>query len=98
MTIEKKSAKSPLLSALLDDVQAFCKARRGRVAELATALGVAQPQISAWLTRRVEPSGEVTLQISAWLLRERECEDAARVAKIAAVPARLSAALKGAVR
>jgi len=64
--------------------------------ELAGVLGVVQPQLSAWLTRRIEPSGEVTLQIQAWLWREREAEERERAARIATAPARLSAALKGA--
>ena len=86
--------KTPLLTTLLDDVQEFCRARRGRVAELAAALGVVQPQVSAWLTRRKEPAGEATLQMQAWLWREREAEKAKLAATIEAAPARLASALK----
>lgn len=92
----KTDQKTPLLAALLDDVQEFCKARRGRVVALADVLGVAQSQCSAWLSRKFEPSGEVTLQIQAWLWREREAEKAELAARIAAAPPRLAAALKGA--
>ena len=86
--------KTPLLAALLDEVQEFCRARRGRVVALAAALGVAQQQCSAWLARKFEPSGEVTLQIQAWLAREREAEKSELAARIAAAPPRLAAALK----
>ena len=87
--------KTPLLPALLDEVQEFCKARRGRVVELAGALGVAQPQLSAWLSRKFEPAGEVTLQMQAWLWRAREAEKAEIAARIETAPPRLAAALKG---
>ena len=86
--------KTPLLPALLDEVQAFCKARRGRVVELAAVLDVAQPQLSAWLTRKLEPAGEVTLQMQDWLRREREAEKSELAAKIEAAPSRLGTALK----
>ena len=94
----KTDQKTPLLAALLDDVQAFCKARRGRVVELAAVLGVAQSQCSAWLSRKFEPSGEVTLRIQAWLASEREAEKAELAARIEAAPARLAAALRGVAR
>ena len=94
----KTDQKTPLLAALLDDVQEFCKARRGRVVALADVLGVAQSQCSAWLSRKFEPSGEVTLQIQAWLAHEREAEKAELAARIAAAPPRLAAALKGVAR
>jgi transcriptional regulator with XRE-family HTH domain len=64
----------PLLPALLADVAAFCQARHGRVSELADALGVLQPQVSAWLAGRKEPSGETTLQMQAWFGRMRLAE------------------------
>ncbi len=51
----------------LAEVQNFCKAKRGRVSELAQYLGVAQPHVSAWLTGRQEPSGENTLQMQKWM-------------------------------
>jgi len=93
-TLPDGGQKTPLLAALLDDVQEFCKARRGRVVALAAALGVAQQQCSAWLSRKFEPSGEVTLQIQAWLAREREAEKAELAARIEAAPVRLASALK----
>ena len=86
--------KTPLLDALLDEVQAFCAARRGRVVALADALGVVQPQASAWLARRFVPSGEATLQIQAWLAREREAERAEIEARAEAAPARLAGVIR----
>jgi DNA-binding transcriptional regulator YdaS (Cro superfamily) len=50
----------------------FCRARHGRVSELAAHLGIAQPHVSAWLTGRQQPSGEHTLQIQAWLAAQRD--------------------------
>jgi transcriptional regulator with XRE-family HTH domain len=64
----------PLLPALMAAILAFCKAKHGRVSELADALGVLQPQVSAWLSGRKEPSGEVTLQMQAWFGRMRLAE------------------------
>lgn len=80
-----KTQETPLLDALLGEVQAFCKDRRGRVSELAEALGVQQPQLSAWLTRKRQPGGEIALQLQRWLaearareLAEKEAEDLKR--------------------
>ena len=89
--------KTPLLDALLDEVQAFCAARRGRVVALADSLGVVQPQASAWLARRFVPSGEATLQMQAWLAAERAAE-AREQADRPATPPRLAAALHAARR
>ena len=46
-----------LLSELITEVAEFCRARRGRVTQLAADLGVSQPHVSLWLSRRQEPSG-----------------------------------------
>lgn len=62
-----KKSETPLLDALIEELQTFCKARRGRVSELAGHLGVKQPQLSAWLTKKRQPSGEATLQLQRWL-------------------------------
>jgi hypothetical protein len=67
-------SETPLLDALIEELQTFCKARRGRVAELAEHLGVKQPQLSAWLTKKRQPGGEATLQLQRWLAEEREAE------------------------
>lgn len=91
------SPESSLIDALLDDLQSFCAARRGRVVALADALGVVQPQVSAWLARRFLPSGEATLQMQAWLARERAAEAREHASKPTAPP-RLAAALKAAKR
>ncbi len=71
-----KTHETPLLDALLDEVQSFCKARRGRVSELAEALGVQQPQLSAWLARKRQPSGEITLKLQRWLAEAPGREEA----------------------
>jgi transcriptional regulator with XRE-family HTH domain len=63
----------------LDEVQEFCKARRGRVAELAAELGVAQPQVSGWLNYSRQPSGEAALRIQRWLVDARGRERAGEV-------------------
>ena len=65
------NSETPLLDALIEELQTFCKARRGRVAELAVHLGVKQPQLSAWLTKKRQPSGEATLQLQRWLIESR---------------------------
>jgi hypothetical protein len=87
--------KSPLLAAFLDDIRAFCGARRGRAAALALELKVAPSQLSAWLGGRFEPGGEVVLQMQGWLARERAAEALAAGARVAAAPARLRAAMRG---
>ena len=71
------NSETPLLDALIEELQTFCKARRGRVAELAVHLGVKQPQLSAWLTKKRQPSGEATLQLQRWLSvsQSRAAED-----------------------
>ncbi len=51
----------------LQTLRSYCRAKQGRVGELAEYLGVAQPHVSAWLTGKQEPSGENTLQVQAWL-------------------------------
>lgn len=53
------------------ELREFCRAERGRVSQLASHLGIAQPHVSAWLSGKQEPSGEHTLRIQAWLARER---------------------------
>ena len=71
------NSETPLLDVLIEELQTFCKARRGRVAELAEHLGVKQPQLSAWLTKKRQPGGEATLQLQRWLAeaQNREAED-----------------------
>ena len=71
-----KEPQTPLLDALLEEVGNLCKAKRGRVSELAEALGVLQPQLSAWLTRKRQPGGEITLRLQRWL-GETKARDAA---------------------
>lgn len=56
-----------LMDVFIADLAKFCRAKHGRVSELALYLGVAQPHVSAWLTGKQEPSGEHTLRIQIWL-------------------------------
>ena len=74
-----KNSENILLNSLLDEVQEFCKARRGRVAELAAELGVAPPQVSGWLNYSRQPSGEVALRLQRWLEEGRGREKADEV-------------------
>jgi hypothetical protein len=92
-----KHDEKPLLAALMADVREFCAARRGRASALAAHLGIHQQQASAWLHGKAEPGGEATLQIRAWLEAERAAEIAARERVVVNAPARLAAALRGAV-
>lgn len=62
------------MAAFIGDLAAFCRAKHGRVTQLADHLGVAQPHVSAWLTGRQEPSGEHTLRIQAWLASQSSAE------------------------
>lgn len=55
------------MPSFISEVATFCRAKHGRVTQLADHLGIAQPHVSAWLTGRQEPSGEHTLRIQAWL-------------------------------
>ena len=74
-----KNPENTLLNSLLDEVQEFCKARRGRVAELAAELAVAPPQVSGWLNYSRQPSGEAALRIQRWLAEARAREKAEEV-------------------
>jgi hypothetical protein len=62
---------SRLMPDFIAGLARFCGEKRGRVTALARHLGVAQPHVSAWLTRRQEPSGEHTLRIMEWMESER---------------------------
>lgn len=61
---------TPKWPPLRGDLLAFCKAKRGREADLVRYLGVPQPTISAWLHGRQEPGAEAALQLREWLLDE----------------------------
>ena len=91
-----KNKSTPLLDALIFAVREYCAARRGRVSELAAALGVMQPQVSLWLNGKAEPSGEITLMLQQWLAEEKSREaQAAAAAPVVpdTAPPRLAAAL-----
>lgn len=82
---------APLLPVFMGELHAFCKARKGRVNALATALGTAQPTISNWLRGVQEPGGEATLQMAAWLTREKAAEAAQETAALKALSSRRAA-------
>lgn len=80
--------------ALRAELRAFADARRGRIGELAGFLGVARPQVSAWLAGTVEPGAEVALGMLDWLAESREAEAQALADVAASAPPRLAAALR----
>lgn len=88
---EKTGKRWPALRA---ELRAFADARRGRIGGLAGFLGVARPQVSAWLAGAVEPGAEVALGMLAWLAESRAAEAQARADAAASAPARLAAALR----
>ena len=65
---------TPLWPPLRADLLAFCRAKRGREAELVRHMGVVQPTVSAWLHGRQEPGAEATLQLHKWLVDENRRE------------------------
>lgn len=69
---------TPKWPPLRGDLLAFCKAKRGREADLVRYLGVPQPTISAWLHGRQEPGAEATLQLREWYMDERRKESVGR--------------------
>ena len=73
------------MDVLIADLAKFCRAKHGRVTELARHLGVAQPHVSAWLAGKQEPSGEHTLRIQRWLSTSKAAAARAR-AKVAGEP------------
>ena len=66
----KAKKNGRFMDAFIADLAKFCRAKHGRVSELAEYLGIAQPHVSAWLAGKQEPSGEHTLRIQAWLQAE----------------------------
>lgn len=76
----------PLMPDFLETLRSFCRAKHGRVGELADYLGVAQPHVSAWLAGKQEPSGENTLQVQAWLARPLSGEPPRRRSRAASKP------------
>ena len=78
--------KKPTHDVLIEELTYFCKARRGRVRELANALEVPPEQVSNWLHGRFTPRPEIRALLESWLqtarLQEkRELEEAAARAR-----------------
>ena len=71
---------------LIDELMSFCKARRGRVGELAKALEVPPERVSNWLHGRFSPLQDTRDRLASWLEAARaqekiELEDAAARAR-----------------
>ena len=71
---------------LIEELKIFCKARRGRVGELAKALEVPPERVSNWLHGRFNPLPDTRARMSSWLesarLQEKaEIEEAASRAR-----------------
>jgi transcriptional regulator with XRE-family HTH domain len=56
------------------ELTSFCKARRGRIAELAQALEVPSEQVSNWLHGRFDPRPETRALMESWLETARAQE------------------------
>jgi hypothetical protein len=60
---------TPLLDALLNRIEAVCENK----SELARHLGVDRRYVHNWVTtRKIEPSGEVTLRLLEWVQAEED--------------------------
>ena len=68
--------KKPAPDVLLEELTLFCKARRGRVGELAKALEVPSEQVSNWLHGRFTPRPETRAFMESWLNTARLQEKA----------------------
>lgn len=78
--------KNPAPDVLLEELTSFCKARRGRVGELAKALEVPSERVSNWLHGRFNPLPDTRARMASWLeaarLQEKaEIEEAASRAR-----------------
>lgn len=61
---------------LIEELKIFCKARRGRVGELAKALEVPSERVSNWLHGRFSPLPENRARMASWLEAARALEKA----------------------
>ncbi len=61
---------------LIEELTSFCKARRGRVGELAKALEVPSERVSNWLHGRFSPLPETRARMASWLEAARAQEKA----------------------
>ena len=61
---------------LIEELKIFCKARRGRVGELAKALEVPSERVSNWLHGRYSPLPETRESMRTWLEAARSQEKA----------------------
>jgi len=68
--------KNQPADVLIEELKAFCKARRGRVGELAKALEVPSEQVSNWLHGRFNPLPDTRAGMASWLEAARSQEKA----------------------
>jgi transcriptional regulator with XRE-family HTH domain len=59
---------------LIQELTSFCKARRGRISELAQALEVPSERVSNWLHGRFTPRPETRALMQSWLEAARAQE------------------------
>lgn len=65
---------------LLERIKSFCKAKHGRVKDLATAIGCTAPEVSRWFTGGRTPRPETLAAMSAWMDQaSRESQDAEKM-------------------
>lgn len=82
--------KHPQNDVWIDELKGFLKARRGRVGELASHLGVKSEQVSAWLHGKRNPIPETRAKIAAWMAGKRDQEAAESIDSAAKVRAAIN--------
>ena len=66
----------PAPDVFIQELTSFCKARRGRISELAQALEVPSERVSNWLHGRFTPRPETRALMESWLQAARAQEKA----------------------
>jgi predicted transcriptional regulator len=64
----------PEIEKLVKDLNTWCKARRGRIVEIAKILGVSPQLVSDWFSRKADPMTEQFLLIRDFLRKEKRKE------------------------
>lgn len=68
--------KNPPSDVLIQELTSFCKARQGRISELAQALEVPSERVSNWLHGRFAPRPKTRALMESWLQAARAQEKA----------------------
>jgi ribosome-binding protein aMBF1 (putative translation factor) len=68
--------KNPPADVFIQELGSFCKARRGRISDLAQALEVPSERVSNWLHGRYTPRPETRSLMESWLQAARALEKA----------------------